>query len=84
MSIQVRTDGRVFYEELLTALTQKATGVSLQELPLHVRNNLIWETRQGRARAEAHDPTGQSPWLKPADMDASHVFAVKLIQAAVR
>ncbi len=81
---QVRQDGKVFYEEVLTALVQKATGVTLQQLPQSVRTNLIWETRRGRARAEASDGNSQAPWLKPADMDASDVFAVKLIQAAVR
>jgi hypothetical protein len=81
---QVRQDGKVFYEEVLTALVQKATGVTLQQLPQSVRTNLIWETRQGRARAEASDGNSQAPWLKPADMDASDVFAVKLIQAAAR
>eukprot|EP00884_Botryococcus_braunii_P020692 jgi/Botrbrau1/7306/Bobra.247_3s0003.2 len=84
LPLKVRQDGRVFYEEVLTALVQKATGVTLQQLPLSVRTNLIWETRRGRARAEANDGNFQAPWLKPADMDASDVFAVKLIQAAVR
>lgn len=80
----MRQDGKMFYEELLTALVQKATGVTLQQLPQSTRTNLIWETRRGRARAEASDGGNQAPWLKPADLDASQVFAVKLIQAAVR
>ncbi|KAK9816590.1 hypothetical protein WJX72_002338 [[Myrmecia] bisecta] len=93
LNLKVGPDHRVYYHELLTAMSQKAMGLTLEQLPADVRCALQQRTKEGRKKAESRAPTGDAGANgvmfvdedgREVEADAAYIYSTKLIQAAMR